>query len=70
MNYAAVGQLIGAMITNGLEYSSSVYDLNGNWYGKSWWSYETIEKFAEKAKCIVYQYGNYTDVETGLSVRK
>ncbi len=33
-----------------------------------WWNDETIAKFEQKAKCIIEQYGNYTDEQTMLSV--
>ena len=33
-----------------------------------WWDPKTKERYLEKAKCIIEQYGNYTIPELGLSV--
>lgn len=42
------------------------FDLNGNLV--DWWKSETKEHYLEKAKCIIEQYGNYTEPSTGLKV--
>jgi len=33
-----------------------------------WWEPDTKKKYLEKAKCIIEQYGNYTEEETGMHV--
>ena len=35
---------------------------------KDWWDSESKEKFNEKSKCIVWQYGNYTVEQIGLKI--
>ncbi|KAB7497836.1 Membrane metallo-endopeptidase-like 1 [Armadillidium nasatum] len=47
-------------------YSSIENSIIGNL--KNWWERETEERFLAKAKCIIYQYGNYTAPENGLSL--
>lgn len=42
------------------------FDADGNLV--EWWDDETIAKFEQKAKCMIEQYGNYTDEQTMLSV--
>lgn len=44
------------------------FDGDGNLV--EWWNEETISKFEQKAKCIIEQYGNYTDEQTMLSVSR
>lgn len=43
------------------------FDLNGNLV--DWWKSETKSHYLEKAKCIIEQYGNYTEPTTGIKVR-
>lgn len=43
------------------------YDKYGNL--KQWWSDVDIDKFKQKAQCIIDQYSNYTIQEVGLNVR-
>jgi predicted metalloendopeptidase len=43
------------------------FDKNGNLV--DWWvESQTKERYLEKAKCIIDQYGNYTATEVGLKV--
>ena len=42
------------------------YDKSGNL--KEWWSPSVVDRFKEKAQCIIDQYSNYTVVEAGLNV--
>ena len=44
------------------------FDINGN--AKQWWSKEVIEKFNQRAQCIVNQYSSYTVSEVGMNVSK
>lgn len=68
MNYAAIGQIIGHEITHGFDDQGRQFDDDGNL--ADWWDKNTQEKFLEKAKCIIHQYGNFTDAKSGLSVEK
>ena len=42
------------------------FDLHGNL--KQWWPNDVIEKFKERAQCIVDQYSGYTVPEVGINV--
>jgi hypothetical protein len=33
-----------------------------------WWEPDTKKKYLQKATCIIEQYGNYTEEETGMHV--
>lgn len=66
MNYAAIGQVIGHEITHGFDDRGKQFDLDGNL--ADWWDPQTEKQFLEKAKCIIEQYGNYTDLKTNLSL--
>ncbi|XP_014207875.1 neprilysin-2-like [Copidosoma floridanum] len=66
MNYGAIGYAIGHEITHGFDDLGRQFDKNGNLV--NWWGEETEKKFLQKAKCIIYQYGNYTSKEAQLNV--
>lgn len=66
LNYASIGYLIGHEITHGFDDEGSQYDFEGNL--KDWWNAETKNQFFGMAKCIIEQYGNYTDSKSNLSV--
>lgn len=66
MNYGAIGYVIGHEITHGFDDQGRQFDLIGNLV--DWWHEDTKEKFLKKSKCIIDQYGNYTDKQTGLNV--
>ncbi|KAG4071253.1 hypothetical protein HA402_003957 [Bradysia odoriphaga] len=66
MNYAAIGFVIGHEITHGFDDRGRQFDADGNLV--EWWNEETITKFEQKAKCMIEQYGNYTDEQTMLSL--
>lgn len=59
MNYASVGYVIGHEMTHGFDDLGRLYDSDGNLI--DWWDPETKKAFVEKKKCIIEQYGNYTD---------
>lgn len=42
------------------------YDSDGNL--NNWWHPKTLTKFLEKVQCIIDQYGNYTDLQTNLTL--
>lgn len=66
MNYAAIGQFMGHEITHGFDDKGRQFDAEGNL--SEWWDKVTQERFLEKAKCIIEQYGNFTDAESKLHV--
>lgn len=68
MNYGAIGQIIGHEITHGFDDQGRQFDRDGNLL--DWWKDDTQERFLEKSKCIIEQYGNYTDSRTGLKVSR
>ncbi|XP_031639286.1 neprilysin-2-like [Contarinia nasturtii] len=66
LNYGGIGMIIGHEITHGFDDQGSQFDLNGNLV--DWWKPETKVHYLEKAKCIIEQYGNYTEPLTGLKL--
>lgn len=42
------------------------FDLNGNL--KDWWMPETKSKFLNRTKCIIEQYGNFTEPKLEIKV--
>ncbi|XP_042901081.1 neprilysin-2 isoform X3 [Parasteatoda tepidariorum] len=58
MNFGGIGYVIGHEITHGFDDRGRQFDKDGN--NKNWWDHTTDERFKEKAKCIIHQYGNYT----------
>lgn len=66
MNFGAIGFVIGHEITHGFDDQGRQFDLNGNLV--DWWQSQTKEHYLEKAKCIIEQYGNYSEPTTGLKV--
>lgn len=61
-NYGAIGMVIGHEFTHGFDDQGRQYDKNGNL--KEWWTKSDAEKFGEKAKKVVTQYGNYIPVDS------
>lgn len=68
LNYGAIGFIIGHELTHGFDDEGRQYDLEGNLV--DWWHNETVQHFLKRAKCIIEQYGNYTDKNTDLAVIK
>lgn len=66
MNYAAIGQIIGHEITHGFDDQGKQFDADGNL--ADWWGESTQKLFLDRAQCIIDQYGNYSDAESGLHV--
>lgn len=63
INYGGIGVVIGHEITHGFDDSGSQFDADGN--AQNWWSEEILEKFYEKAQCIVDQYSAF-ETEVGF----
>lgn len=51
----------------GFDNVGSQFDHMGNL--QDWWLPETRENYLERTKCIIEQYGNYTEQSTGQNVR-
>lgn len=66
MNFGGIAMVIGHELTHGFDDRGRQYDKDGNL--KQWWSNNVIEKFKEKAQCIIDQYSNYTVNEAGLNL--
>ncbi|CAG9805792.1 unnamed protein product [Chironomus riparius] len=66
MNYGSIGFVIGHEVTHGFDDQGSRFDGNGNLV--DWWAKDTKNAYLEKAQCIVYQYGNYTEPTTNLKL--
>ncbi|XP_064087548.1 neprilysin-2-like isoform X3 [Macrobrachium nipponense] len=66
MNFGAIGYVIGHEITHGFDDSGRQFDANGDL--RDWWEKETKDKFIDKTKCIIYQYGNYSVPEVNMNL--
>lgn len=58
MNYGGIGYVIGHEITHGFDDQGRFYDKAGN--VRAWWRPETSGKYAERARCMLRQYGGFT----------
>ncbi|XP_058823169.1 neprilysin-2-like [Topomyia yanbarensis] len=66
LNYGAIGYVIGHEITHGFDDKGRQFDKNGNLY--DWWQPSTKRAYLQKARCIIEQYGNYTEPNVRLRV--
>lgn len=66
MNYGAIGFVMGHEITHGFDDQGRQFDVDGNLF--EWWEPETRTNYLERAQCIIWQYGNYTEPLTGLKL--
>lgn len=66
MNYGSIGSVIGHEITHGFDDEGRQFDGNGNL--NEWWEPATSAAYLQKVKCIIEQYGNFTEPMTGLNV--
>lgn len=66
MNYGAIGYVIGHEITHGFDDQGRQFDVDGNLV--DWWQPDTQKAYLDKARCIIEQYGNYTEKNTGLKL--
>ncbi|MBW8507019.1 M13 family peptidase, partial [Salmonella enterica] len=58
--------VIGHEITHGFDDRGRQFDKDGNLI--QWWDDHVIEKFKERAQCIIKQYGNFTVPEVNMKV--
>jgi len=66
LNFGGIGIIVGHEITHGFDDQGRRYDDEGNL--ADWWEPETEERFVNKTKCIIYQYGNYTVKEVHMNL--
>ncbi|XP_071109862.1 neprilysin-like isoform X2 [Haliotis cracherodii] len=66
LNYGGIGMVIGHEITHGFDDRGRQFDKDGNLI--QWWDDHVIEKFKERAQCIIKQYGNFTVPEVNMKV--
>ncbi|KAK2179422.1 hypothetical protein NP493_491g01000 [Ridgeia piscesae] len=66
LNFGGIAMVIGHEITHGFDDKGRQFDLNGNL--KQWWSDSVIEKFKQRAQCIIDQYSNYTVPEVNMNL--
>ncbi|XP_046983748.1 neprilysin-2-like [Schistocerca americana] len=66
MNYGGIGSTIGHEITHGFDDEGRQFDKDGNLV--DWWDPVTRDKYLKKAECIIWQYGNFTDEQTGMDL--
>ncbi|KAI0221725.1 Neprilysin-1 [Lamellibrachia satsuma] len=66
VSFGGIGFVVGHELTHGFDDLGRQFDINGN--AKQWWSKEVIEKFNQRAQCIVNQYSSYTVSEVGMNV--
>lgn len=69
MNYGGIGVVIGHEITHGFDDRGRQFDKNGNM--KQWWNNRTIQRFRERAQCIIDQYSSYVleDINANVNGR-
>ena len=65
-NYGAIGSIIGHEITHGFDDQGRQYDYDGKLI--DWWQGNTADKYNERAKCIINQYGNFTAKQINLKL--
>lgn len=66
LNYGAIGQIIGHEITHGFDDQGRQFDEHGNLV--DWWKTQTKERFLNRTKCIIDQYGNFSDPVLNMTV--
>ncbi|CAI4228271.1 unnamed protein product [Auanema sp. JU1783] len=66
LNYGGIGAVIGHEITHGFDDQGRQFDDIGNL--RDWWDATTTEKFEERTKCVVEQYGSIEVPDIGLKI--
>ncbi|EYC08942.1 hypothetical protein Y032_0063g3445 [Ancylostoma ceylanicum] len=64
ITYGMVGAVIGHEVSHAFDDQGGRYDELGNL--NDWWDTETAEKFTEKTRCFVRQYGSVKVAEAGI----
>lgn len=62
MNFGAIGFVIGHEIAHGFDNTGGQYDQNGRWV--EWRHLETNSHYLSNEKCLIEQYGNYSNTES------
>ncbi|CAH0550620.1 unnamed protein product [Brassicogethes aeneus] len=57
LNFGGIGVVIGHEITHGFDDKGRLFDHEGNLH--LWWRESSIEKFYQKATCLINQYSSY-----------
>lgn len=57
LNFGGIGVVIGHELTHGFDDKGRLFDRDGNL--NRWWSETAIERFHERANCLISQYGGY-----------
>lgn len=66
VNMGAIGMIIGHEITHGFDDTGSQFDSVGNL--RNWWTQETRQKFVQRAKCFIEQYGGIVDEQAAMKL--
>lgn len=66
VNMGAIGSIIGHEITHGFDDAGSQFDFEGNL--RNWWTHDTRNKFLERAKCFIDQYGTIVDPQADMNL--
>lgn len=61
VNYGGIGAVIGHEMTHGFDDTGRQYAADGSL--TDWWSAESAERFAERAKAIVEQFNGYVAID-------
>jgi len=67
LNFGAIGGVIGHEITHGFDDRGRLFDADGNL--NDWWEKATGEEYVRRAKCIVDQYSDRYNEQTGLNLK-
>lgn len=66
LNYGGIAVVIGHELTHSFDDRGRQFDKDGNL--KQWWSDDVVEKFKNKAQCIIDQYDDYLVVEVNKTL--
>ncbi|XP_012945910.1 membrane metallo-endopeptidase-like 1 [Aplysia californica] len=66
LNYGVFGTVAGHELTHGFDDQGRQFDKTGHL--KQWWSDSAIQKFKDKAQCIVDQYSAYVMEDVGMNL--
>ncbi|XP_055352436.1 membrane metallo-endopeptidase-like 1 isoform X2 [Paramacrobiotus metropolitanus] len=66
INYGAIGMVIGHEITHGFDDQGRQKDKDGNL--RDWWPASTVQRFKNKASCIIKQYEEFYVPEVNMTL--